>query len=110
MVILEGQVPVGGGIYWQVQDYRNPGVLTMLVDDVLPASRTIPVPGVRFPEEEGEAWTFDLDAMLEQALKEEHVMPGVVHAFPPWARGRITVEPTAAEGMWRFDITPEMLE
>ena len=102
MVILKGQTPTGGGIYLQLLDVSDPDVLTMFIDHVVPGSRTVPGPGIRYPADEREAWTFDLDAMKEE-------QPQIAGALPSWASGKISVEPTAEGSMWRFDITPEMV-
>jgi hypothetical protein len=102
MVTLKGQTPSSGGIYLQVQDSHDPDALTLLIAQVTPGSRPPTIPGFRYPEDEREAWTFDLDAMKE-------TQPQVAGAFPPWASGEVSVEPTEVGSMWRFDITPETL-
>lgn len=102
MVILKDLPPLNEGLYLQVLDPSDPNVLTMFIDHVLEGSRTFSFPEVHYPEDEREAWTFDLDAIKEG-------QPEIAGAFPPWASGKISVEPTPAGSMWRFDITPEML-
>jgi hypothetical protein len=102
MVILRGMTPVAGGIYLEVLDGSEPDVLTMFISPAPPEGRTVPVRGVRHPEDEREAWIFDLDAIKE-------TQPQVAGAFPAWASGKISVEPTLVGSTWRFVITPEML-
>jgi hypothetical protein len=104
--ILNGGAPSsdGGRIHWHQLDFRDPGVLTVLVDG-LPAGsrRTATDPGVRPPSEASEAWTLDLDAVREQAH------PTLARGIPPWASGKVSVEPTPEGSAWRFDITPQLL-
>jgi hypothetical protein len=102
MVVLRDWQPLAGGIYLEVQDYRNPDVLTMFINHAPSGGRTLYGSGVRPPEEEREAWTFDLDAIKKEQTR-------ATSAFPPWASGTIRVAPTAEGRMWRFDITPDML-
>jgi hypothetical protein len=99
MATLKGQTTNNGGIYLQVRDRHDPDALTLFIDQVMPGSRPTTIPGFRYPEDEREAWTFDLDAMKE-------TQPQVAGAFPPWASGKASVEPTEVGSMWRFDITP----
>jgi hypothetical protein len=104
MVVLKGHTSMtGGGIYWQVAAVGDPGVLTLFADRLQGETRTAPIAGVRYPVDEREAWTFDLDAMREKAE------PRTAHAFPPWARGAAHVAPTLEGSRWRFDITPQAL-
>ena len=104
MVVLKGHTSLsGGGIYWQVTDAGDLSVLTLLADRLQGQMRTAPISGVRYPVDEREAWTFDLDAMREKAE------PRTAQAFPPWARGTAHVAPTLEGSMWRFDITPQAL-
>jgi hypothetical protein len=104
MVILRDVgPPFARGIDLMVQSRRNPGLLTLFINQVPPGRRIVHGRGVRCPQDEHEAWTFDLDAMKDEQTK-------AADAFPPWASGEISVEPTAGGGMWRFDITAEMLE
>jgi hypothetical protein len=103
MVILRGITTLTGGIHWQVQDPSDPRVLTMVTARASPGRRTAPIPEVRYPEDEYKAWAFDLDAM------KEHATPEVASRFPPWARGRVSVQPSGVGESLRFDITPEML-
>jgi len=103
MVVLKGHTSqTGGGIYWQMMAAGDPGVLTLFADR-LQGDRSAPIAGVRYPADEREAWTFDLDAMREKAEAR------TAHAFPPWARGTAHVAPTVEGNMWRFDITPQAL-
>jgi hypothetical protein len=102
MVTLKGQTSSSGGIYLEVRDRHDPDALTLFIDQVRPGRRQATIPGFRYPKDVREAWTFDLDAMKE-------TQPQVAGAFPPWASGEVSVEPTEVGGMWRFDITPEML-
>ena len=103
MVILRSLTSKAGGIYLEVLDPRDPEVLTLFIDHVIPGNRPATISGIRYPEDEREAWTFDLDAMKE-------TQPQIAGAFPAWASGNISVDPTTPVGsMWRFDITPEML-
>ncbi len=110
MAILKGHIlrghasASGGGIHWQQLDFRDPGVLTILVDSLPAGRRTATIPGVLYPQEdESEAWTFNLDAVREEAH------PTLARGFPPWASGRVRAEPKPEGGMWRFDITPQLL-
>ena len=103
MVMLKGHtVASGGGIHWRQMNFRDPDVLTILVE-MPPAGGTIADPGVRCPSDESEAWTLDLDAVREQAH------PTLARGIPPWASGRVRVEPTPEGSKWRFEITPELL-
>ncbi len=102
MVILRDWQPLVGGIYLEVQDYRNPDVLTIFINHAPSGGRTTYGRGIRHPEDEREAWTLDLDALKKEQTK-------VASAFPPWATGTVRVQPRAEARMWRFDITPEML-
>ena len=103
MAILKGRTSSsdGGSIHWRQMDFRDPGVLTVLVDGLPAGSRGIP--GVLYPPEEGEAWTFDLDAVRATAH------PALARGIPPWASGKVSVEPTPEGSAWRFDITPQLL-
>ncbi len=103
MVILNGLTTLTGGVYWQLRDGSDPSVLTLLTARVPAESRTAPIPGVQYPEDEHEAWTFDLDDM------KAHASPETASQFPSWASGRVSVRPSVAEESLRFDITPEML-
>ena len=104
MVIVKGHTSVtGGGIYWQMLGFSNPHVLTLFVDSLPPGKRDSPIIGVQYPADESEAWTFDLDAMIEKSPTE------LGQGLPSWARGKARVEPRPEGGMWRFDITPEVL-
>jgi hypothetical protein len=104
MVILRGMMTISGGIYWNVLDSSGPGVLTLITARAASGYRTAPIPGVLYPEEEHQAWTFDLGAMKERAE------PEVADCFPSWAVGKVTMEPSVEGGILRFDFTPEMLE
>jgi hypothetical protein len=103
MVVLNGLTTLTGGIYWQVRDPSDTDVLTLLTARVPPESRNAPIPGVRYPEDERQAWVFDLDAM------KEHAAPETASGFPAWASGRVSVRPSVDGARLRFDITPEML-
>jgi hypothetical protein len=112
MAILKGRilnVPTspsdGFGIHWGHLDFRDPDVLTVLVDK-LPADgkRAATIPGVLYPPDESEAWTFDLDAVREEAP------PTLARGIPSWASGSVRVEPTPEGSVWRFDITPQLLD
>ena len=103
MVVLNGVTTLTGGIHWQLREPSDPGVLTMLTARVPPESRDAPIPGVRYPEDERDAWAFDLDAI------KEHAAPETASGFPPWASGRVSVRPSVEGERLRFDITPEML-
>jgi hypothetical protein len=103
MVTLKGQTPSSGGIYLQVQDSHDPDALTLLIAQVTPGSRPPTIPGFRYPEDEREAWTFDLDAMKEKSPTE------LGQGLPSWASGKARVAPSPEGGVWRFDITPQVL-
>ncbi len=115
MARLNGLATVSGrGIAWQLIDAGGPDVLTIAVSNQTPRSlkallRAATVPGIWPPEDEYEAWTFDLDVMREHA-NAEYTSSG----FPSWVGGRVSVRPsvegTSVEGKRvRFDITPDML-
>jgi hypothetical protein len=104
MVVVKGHTTVtGGGIYWQVLGFSDPHVLTLLVDPLPPGERSAPIAGVQYPADESEAWSFDLDAMKEKSPRE------LGQRLLSWASGKARVTPTPEGGMWRFDITPQML-
>jgi hypothetical protein len=103
MVILNGLTTVTGGIYWQLRDGSDPGVLTLLAAHVPRERRPASITGVQYPEDVHEAWTFDLDDMKESAP------PETASHFPSWASGRVSVRPSVVGESLRFDITPEML-
>lgn len=111
MAILKGRVlsegasssDAGGRIHWRQMDFRDPGVLTVLVDG-LPAQGSTAIPGVLYPPEQSEAWTLDLDAVR----KEAH--PTLARGIPAWASGRVSVESALEGSVWRFEITPQALD
>ena len=105
MAILKGRTSSsdgGSSIHWRHMDFRDPGVLTVLVDGLPAESRGIP--GVLYPPEQGEAWTFDLDAVRATAH------PALARGIPAWASGRVGVEPAPEGSVWRFEITPQLLD
>jgi hypothetical protein len=104
MVVVKGHTSVtGGGIYWQLLGFSNPHVLTLFVDSLPPGKRDSPIVGVQYPADESEAWTFDLDAMKEKSPTE------LGQGLPSWASGKARVAPSPEGGVWRFDITPQVL-
>ena len=104
MAILRGRTwGSGGGIHWQHMDFREPDVLKILVDGLPAEERTATIPGVLYPRDESEAWTFDLDAVRASAHQ------ALARGIPPWASGRVSVEPASEGSAWRFDITPQSL-
>jgi hypothetical protein len=111
MARLNGLVTSSGrGVYWQLIDVGGPDALTIAVSNQTPASlkellRRATVPGFWPPEgDEYGPWTIDLDVMREHANR---AMIG--SRFPPWVGGKVSLQPSAEEGVVRFDITPEML-
>ena len=109
MAILKGRVmnegapsSDAGRIHWRQMDFRDPSVLTVVVEGQ-PTEGSAAIPGVLYPPEQGEAWTLDLDAVREKAH------PTLARGIPPWASGRVGVEPEQEGSAWRFEITPGLL-
>lgn len=110
MARLNGLVTVSGrGIYWQLIDAGGPEVLTVAVggptlEEFKELLKVANVRGFWPPEDDGDAWTIDLDIMNEHANAE-----GTSSGFPGWARGRVSVKPSSGRGGVLFYITPDML-
>jgi|SRR5215218_10542829 len=105
MVIVKGHTSMtGGGIHWQSLGFSNPHVLTLLVDRLPLGQRATPIVGVKYPADESEAWSFDLDAMKEESPTE------LGGGLPSWASGKARVVPMPKGGVWRFDTTPQLLK
>jgi hypothetical protein len=102
MALLVGLTPIGGGVYWQVTQPDDPGVLTMVFPERVATDAT--VPDVSLPEVFGqEEWTLDFDAVRE------HLDPQTAAYLPAWARGRVGATPSETGPQMRFDLTPEMV-
>jgi len=104
MAVLVGHRGIsGGGVYWQITQPDDPGVLTMLFPEEVATDAA--VPDVSLPEVVGqEAWTLDFDAVRA------HLHQETSSHFPTWARGQASATPSEVGPSVRFDITPEMIE
>jgi hypothetical protein len=101
MALLVGITPLSGGVYWQLTDASDPGVLTIIAPRAVAEDAAVPY--ISLPEGEQEAWTLDLDALRE------HTEPRISRHFPAWVSGRASATPSEVGPGVRFDIKPEMI-
>ncbi len=98
MVVLNGMMTPGGDVYWKTASADDPETLTLLVDSIVLRANTAtddcPPAGDDFG-----TWTLDLDALRERADSK------TAEDVPPWASGRVSMEPTEEGKVLRFDIS-----
>jgi hypothetical protein len=106
MTILVGHRGISGGVYWQITQSDDPGVLTMVFPEQVATDAA--VPDVSPPEVGQEAWTLDLWTLDFDAVR-AHLGSQFLFQFPAWTSGQVSATPSEGGPSVRFDITPEMI-
>jgi hypothetical protein len=105
MAVLVGHRSISGGVYWQITQPDDPGVLTVVFPERVATDTA--VPDVSLPEVGQEArtldlWTLDFDAVRAHSDSQS------LSRLPTWARSQLRATPSEVGSSVRFDITPEM--